>query len=525
MTAATEAPKPAPKIRWPRVHLVYFMLAAFDLLAVAGGLYLSHRLSTIFVANVETNREWGERFKDVWSLSDAGALVKQPGNDVFASRDATMEARKLDAALSQFNVALAAVRAEIIKNVPQSVSARPLGAFSQVSFATAELAQVGREVLKRYGAGDVNGALAAMADMDRKYARFRGKLNDASNMLLDIQNRFIERNFAQVRTLKSFEYFIGACILVMVLCIMLYGHWIGRLMHHKYTELARSNERLHESQAEAMAFAARLNVINDDVTRLNVELSEKMRELQEAQDEIVRKGKLAQLGQLTATIAHELRNPLGAVRTSAFLIERKLKDKGMNVEQQLQRIGNGIQRCDAIITQLLDFARSRPLQCEERDLDSWLANLVEEEAQNLPAAVTVECVLGLDGSKVPFDPGRLSRAVINLISNASEAMVGKGDDPATFTCAAPRILIETRLAERGVEIAVSDNGPGIPAEVMPKILDPLFTTKNFGTGLGLPAVEKILDQHGGGIEIESEPGRGARFIAWIPLAVPQREAA
>lgn len=521
--STTSGARTAP--RWPRVHLVYFLLAAFDLVAVAGGLYLSHRLSEVFVQNVATNQEWGRRFQSVWDLGDIGAKVNAPGNDVFESRDPAREARQLDIALSRFNAALASVRAEIMREVPASVAALPLGAFSQVSTGMAEMAGEARRVLAQYKQGDIIAASASMARMDRKYVQFRQKLNDASRMMLGIQDRFAERNHATVERLKSYEYFIGAGIIMMVCCIAMYGHWIGGLMRRKYAELARSNDELYESRAESMAFATQLQAINDDVTKLNVELAENMRRLKDAQDDAVRKGKLAQLGQLTATIAHELRNPLGAVRTSAFLIERKLKDKGTGVETQLQRIATGITRCDNIIGQLLDFARTRGLQCEARDLDAWIARLIEDEAQKLPAAVEVECVLGLDGMQVPFDADRMSRVFINLISNASEAMVGKGDDPSKFAVAAPKICITTRLAGGRAEVTVADNGPGISADVLPKILEPMFTTKNFGTGLGLPAVERILEQHGGGLSIDSEPGKGARFTAWMPLAAAVREAA
>jgi signal transduction histidine kinase len=239
----------------------------------------------------------------------------------------------------------------------------------------------------------------------------------------------------------------------------------------------------------------------------------------------VRKGRLSQLGQLTATVAHELRNPLGTVRTSAFLMERKLKDKGLGVEPQLQRINSGVTRCDSIISQLLDFARTKQLQCDSLVLDEWVAKLAEDEVQSLPEAIAVECHLGASDTKADFDPARMSRVLINLLSNAAEAMVGKGDDPTKFTTASPKIIIRTTVTPRGVELSVSDNGPGIPADVLPRILEPLFTTKNFGTGLGLPAVEKILEQHGGGLDIASVPGQGATFTVWWPLKTQQEEAA
>jgi signal transduction histidine kinase len=216
---------------------------------------------------------------------------------------------------------------------------------------------------------------------------------------------------------------------------------------------------------------------------------------------------------------------MGSVRTSAFLLERKIKGKGFNVEAQTERIKNGITRCDNIITQLLDFARAGSLQCETIEIDEWLAKLIEEEAPKLPAAVAVECHLCLGDTKVQFDPGRLSRVIINLMSNASEAMVGKGHQSEKYAAVQPQITITTRQTARGIEMMVADNGPGISEDNLKKILEPLFTTKNFGTGLGLPAVEKILEQHGGGLEIASKPGQGARFTAWIPARQEAREAA
>lgn len=270
---------------------------------------------------------------------------------------------------------------------------------------------------------------------------------------------------------------------------------------------------------------SQLKRVNDEISRLNLELAENMRKLKDAQDEIVKRGRMSQLGQLIATVAHEIRNPLGAVRTAAFLLERKLKGKELGVEQQFARIANGITRCDNIISQLLDFSRSRALQTETVTLDDWLGRVVAEEAEKLPAAVTIECEFGLGAIAADIDAARLSRAVINLLSNASEAMVGRGDDPTKFTTPEPRIVVKTRAVHGGAEIEVSDNGPGMSAEVMAKVLEPLFTTKSFGTGLGLPAVEKILQDHNGRLAIRSAPGEGTAAMAWLPLRQPDAAAA
>jgi signal transduction histidine kinase len=325
--------------------------------------------------------------------------------------------------------------------------------------------------------------------------------------------------------LRNYEIVIGGLIVLIIGSVILYGHYITKLLKRKYRELEEALRRSQDAEAEARAYSSQIQSVNEDVVRLNRELESNLNKLRDAQDELVRKGRLSQLGQLTATVAHELRNPLGTVRTSAFLMERKLKDKGLGVEPQLQRINSGVTRCDSIISQLLDFARTKQLQCDSLVLDEWVAKLAEDEVQSLPEVIAVECHLGAGDTKADFDPARMSRVLINLLSNAAEAMVGKGDDPAKFTTASPKVIIRTTVTPRGVELSVSDNGPGIPAEVLPRILEPLFTTKNFGTGLGLPAVEKILEQHGGGLDIASVPGQGATFTVWWPLKTQQEEAA
>jgi signal transduction histidine kinase len=510
---------------WPKVHLIYFLLAAFDLLAVGGGLYLSHRFAAVFEENVAVNQVWSRRFEDVWKLGDIISRVNTPGNHVFESNDPESERQKLNAAFQEFNATIAAIRREVMSNTQQSISSRPIGAMRGLSDIVVSMVQQSREVISLYEQGRFKEAGIANSQLNSKYDTTRVKLDETIQLVKDLQSKFSEAHYQQVLGLKRFEYVIGAGLVLMVCCVALYGHWVGRLMSSKYRELQRVNTQLEESQKEALAFAEQLRKVNEDVTGLNRDLQDNLRRLAEAQDEIVRKGRMAQLGQLTATVAHELRNPLGAVRTSAFLLKRKLGNAVPGAEAQIERINNGVVRCDSIITQLLDFSRSKSPQLESLNVDEWVAKIVEEEAQKLPAAVEVECSLGLGDVAASFDPGRMSRVLVNLLSNASEAMVGKGDGPADLVTASPRIAVETSRTARGIEIAVRDNGPGIPEEVKARILEPLFTTKSFGTGLGLPAVQNILEQHGGGLEVSSIPGKGATFVAWFPAACPEQAEA
>lgn len=316
---------------------------------------------------------------------------------------------------------------------------------------------------------------------------------------------------------RKLYWLMGVAALCVVLgagsAFLMFRSTLKRLDH---VEMAKAREEAARLDTETMN--VRISAVNDEVTALNRDLAEKMLRLKEAQDELVKRGRMEQLGQLTATVAHEIRNPLGAVRTSAFLLERKIKGKGLGVEAQIDRINKGVTRCDNIITQLLDFSRTKQLTCRAENLDNWLAGMAEEEASRLPEIVSVTCTLGLGELDVPFDPERLRRAVANLMTNASEAMVGTGDDPSRIVTARPRIDLSSFRDGDHVVVRVADNGPGIAADNLAKIREPLFTTKSFGTGLGVPAVEKILEQHGGFLTIVSAPGHGSRFDIHLPLA-------
>jgi signal transduction histidine kinase len=288
---------------------------------------------------------------------------------------------------------------------------------------------------------------------------------------------------------------------VSLLCVLLgavAALWMFASTLKRLDLVEAEKERADAARDESEMARAETDRINGEVAGLNRDLAEKIRLLKDAQDEIVKKGRMEQMGQLTATIAHELRNPLGAVRTSAFLVEKKIKGLNLGVEAQMQRINNGVQRCDNIITQLLDYSRNKPLQCNPGNLDDWLSKVVSEEAAKLPQSVNIELVLGLEERQVPFDEARLQRAIINLMSNAVEAMTTAPKRDAVDAPAEHKLMISTRVnGAETVAIQVKDNGPGISAENLAKVREPLFTTKSFGTGLGIPAIEQIANQHGG----------------------------
>jgi PAS domain S-box-containing protein len=251
---------------------------------------------------------------------------------------------------------------------------------------------------------------------------------------------------------------------------------------------------------------------------LSRRVDERTAELQRAQEELLRSERLSVLGQLTATVAHELRNPLSAIRNSVYALRELIASKGFTLDRPLTRIERSIGRCDGIVTDLLDYARSRQLQCAPQVLDQWLGEVLDE--QKLPNHVRLSRDFAAPGVVVAFDPDRLRRVVVNLVDNAAQSLPEPERGERELL-----VSVATRQNGDSIEITISDTGPGITPDVLPRIFEPLFSTKSFGTGLGLPTVKQIVDQHGGEIQLSSELGVGTRALVRLPLARSQEIAA
>jgi signal transduction histidine kinase len=521
---AAAAKLPGPKSH-RRVHLVYFALASFDLLAVLAGLLLSSHFASVFERTVEYRQSWDAIFTEMWELNDLVMETSAPVVEMFETGDPVGKSKHFEANLKALEQTVASLQQELIAPDRVEPAQDALAALHLVRGTLKLVGEHGRSAFSNYYNGWVSKAAHCMSKTEGFASTLKQQFHGAMASILLLSRQYEKKNISEVRNLRSYEFVIAAVVLLMVAGITSYGHYIGRLIKQNHRKITDAYERLETSRADTLAFAARLQTVNEDVTRLNQELAAKMRQLQDAQDENIRKGKLAQLGQLTATVAHEIRNPLNTIRTAAYLIERKLDASTPEIDAQLGRIGKGVVRCDSIIGELLDFTRTRALQVETVEVDKWLSEVVSEQAQKLPSIVKVEFELGLPGMSAHFDPSRMYRVIVNFLTNASEAMVDKGDDPSKFATSEPRIVISTSLSSCGIEITCTDNGPGIPDDVLLRIREPLFTTKSFGIGLGLPAVEKILDEHGGNLRIETQVGQGTRMTACIPTKIERRDAA
>ena len=240
-------------------------------------------------------------------------------------------------------------------------------------------------------------------------------------------------------------------------------------------------------------------------------VDQRTRELRLAQKELLHKERLATLGQLFGTVSHELRNPLGTVRTSIYSIAERVSGKGLNIEHALERAERNIERCDLILEELLDFSHAKVLNPSRTRIDAWLSRVLDDQPIAGDIVLRRELASGLE---LMIDPERLRQCVVNLLTNAVQAVQEGGRADRNIT-------VSTRQAAGRLEIAVTDNGSGIAPEDLPKVFEPLYSTRSFGVGLGLCIVKQISELHGGGVDLQSDPGRGTTARLWLPLAGPE----
>ena len=255
----------------------------------------------------------------------------------------------------------------------------------------------------------------------------------------------------------------------------------------------------------------------EEIRKLNADLEKRVEkrtiQLRAAQSELVRKERLATLGQLSATISHELRNPLGTIRNSLVVLENKLGGNDPVVQRSVDRMVRNIGRCNGIIDEMLDFARARELKLKKTAFDVWLGRVLDE--LQVPPDVSVDRKLCAPKARLGIDDERMRRAIVNVYDNACQAMIEQPEGKAPAR--KKKVTVSTKATKGRLELAIADSGPGMPPEVLAAAFEPLYSTKGFGVGLGLPIVKQIMDQHGGGIEITSKHGSGARVVLWLPL--------
>jgi nitrogen-specific signal transduction histidine kinase len=250
-------------------------------------------------------------------------------------------------------------------------------------------------------------------------------------------------------------------------------------------------------------------------------LAETNRRLEQAQAEARRSERLAALGQLSAGLAHEIRNPLGVIKGSAEMLTHKLGDSNPLATELAGYISTETNRLSVLVSRFLDFARPLHTDLEPQKITPVLERALHTVASlRKSEVVRVEKEYENDLPAVPLDESLSEQAFANIVQNAYDAM---GDEGGTL-----RVTVARSHAGRrdGVEVRIKDTGPGVPAELREQIFNPFVTTKKTGVGLGLSIVSKIMDGHHGFIRIDhsTAEGAGACFVMFFPEGPTQSQA-
>ncbi len=237
------------------------------------------------------------------------------------------------------------------------------------------------------------------------------------------------------------------------------------------------------------------------------QLAEANRHLQEAEAQVRRTERLAALGQLSAGLAHEIRNPLSTIKGSAEMLIKNVDANGAVAHELAGFISTEVDRTNALVTRFLDFARPLALRLENTEITQVIDEAVAQvEKHTPPLDVSIYKNYSPDIPPFMIDRQLIERVLYNLILNAAQASPPQGS-----------ITVKTRQLGDTVEIDVIDRGSGIAPKDRESIFNPFFTTKSSGVGLGLAIVSKIVDEHGGQITVESEPGAGSIFRVFLPV--------
>jgi len=255
-----------------------------------------------------------------------------------------------------------------------------------------------------------------------------------------------------------------------------------------------------------------------ELERLNRSLEHRVeartRELKSAQDELIKKERLAAIGQMSSVVGHEIRNPLAVINNSVYFIKTKMGAAAAaaggqpdpKMMKHISIIESEIRQANGIIDEILGFARTRELNPKVMSMNSYLEDLT----MSFPVPPHIELVKSFapENPWVNIDPDEMAQAVRNLIKNGIEVMPERG-----------KVYVRSEVVEGGsmVRVDVEDTGCGMPKETADKIFAPFFTTKARGTGLGLAVVKKVIDRHKGRVEVTSVVGQGTCFKLYIPV--------
>ena len=271
---------------------------------------------------------------------------------------------------------------------------------------------------------------------------------------------------------------------------------VATLLSLAHQEIVLMMKRLRQSkQAEANQQFV--------ITQLQEEVEKQKQELEATQERLIRQEKLALMGQLAGSIGHELRNPLGVIANSVYYLNLRLTDADEKTQEYLDMITVTVDEARRIITDLLSLLRTSPGKRQAVTISMLVAHVLER--QNPPENVQLYTIFPENLPDWYIDGQQIKQVLINLLDNAYQSIEGKGE-----------VHIYAEAQEGTVHLSIRDSGSGMPDEMIPRIFEPLFTTKADGVGLGLMICKNLVEVNGGTILVDSSEGEGSTFTVVLP---------
>jgi signal transduction histidine kinase len=484
---------------WVRIglrHRIYVLLALLVLITFLGGLIMvwyTYRMEGLLSEIIDQNLA---AFNSAEELETA--LVNQKGFVTYYFLDGDPEwLKQLGEYRQIFRERLKEVRALGLKEKEKQALDRIESEYNQY-IASKD------QVIALYQAGERESG----ARLHKKVRDQFFKIIALCDQFKDLHQQRIEQSrrisLTQAKNLRivAGTAMLTVLILGVLLAVVLISHVLGpiRSLVGESDEKSRSGK----SDNEVMALSRRVHGLMEDIDQTHSEL-EKSRET------LLQSEKLALVGKLAASMAHSIRNPLTSVKMRLFSLDRTL-DLSATQKEDFDVISDEIRHIDTIVQHFLEFSRPPKLKMQKvspSEVVDMTLQMLKHRLESYDVEIKLDRRQPLP--EIQADPEQLKEVLVNLIVNAYEAMERSG------TIEIQEQEIEAASESRMIMINLTDNGPGIPEAIKDKVFQPFYSTKEEGTGLGLSICARIIEEHGGTLELTSVEGKGTTFTIKIPV--------
>jgi signal transduction histidine kinase/CheY-like chemotaxis protein len=460
--------------KMPRWHLLYFLLAAFDLLTISGSLALNARLTNLYELTVHESESWANRAGVYSELGILASEVNMPGNRVFDSHDVASERAAQQIHFVHFTELLDEARDELIANLDEQNAAPLTQQLDLIRISMDEMLAEAEMIFHYFETDRAQLAGSRMATMDEKNADVGRAISVMGDLARGQQRVFLSVQANHVATLKSLEYVIVFGVMLMVLLVLFYGHKISG--------------------------GVRENMLMTEQARMNAEHANQTK------------------SDFLANMSHEIRTPMTAIIGfgEMLLDPESCEDDRKNAAHTIKRNGHHLL---TLINDILDLSKieSGKLELEQRTmcvrtLVRESLDLVGHNAAEMSVNVSVR-VEGVYPESIVSDPTRLRQCLTNLLSNAIKFSNGNN----------VQLVISCDQASKTIRFSVIDEGIGIPQSKLDLLFKPFsqtdesITRRFGGTGLGLAITGQICEALGGKVDVTSEVNRGSKFTITLPM--------